>query len=600
MDRPNVGKPHRPKGVEETPELPNFERLFKNLYQRVYGWIRRHLGRRAAAAFVAILLVLYYAPGILPKIREYLEIAPGVSTASEWLHDVTNPLPKADPARFSIALVHLQNDTGHNLELSLARELKTFDRAVGVKFLQFDRQIDLRDQTDDSEKAGHEKARRYLKESGAQALIWGTIWTVGGQSAAQLFYTTLEESRNSEQAYQPPQDLKLQLPAVQRRDLIDVLGLVVATQGVRFWHQEGHFIADQLRPFIARVSRLRSESGGQDWAAETRARVDFILAYSLQIFGDQKGDDSSLGEAVALYNEALKEYTRKRVPLGWAMTQNSLGIALETLGEREWDTTHLEQAVTAYNEALKERTRERVPLAWAMTQNNLGNALEVLGTRKWDVSLLEQAVTALNEALKEYTRKRVPLAWAMTQNNLGIALEALGYTLEALGQRESGTTYLEQAVTTYNEALKEYTRERVPLAWAMTQNNLGTALEQFGERESGTTRLKQAVAAYNEALKERTRERVPLKWAATQDNLGSALETLGEREQAPELICEALGDHLGAWQVFSNRAPYYAAKSAVLAKNDVAVMQGQFERSIYRKCIEGYRPTLIRMGVVEP
>jgi 2-polyprenyl-6-methoxyphenol hydroxylase-like FAD-dependent oxidoreductase len=34
-------------------------------------------------------------------------------------------------------------------------------------------------------------------------------------------------------------------------------------------------------------------------------------------------------------------------------------------------------------EALQEYTRERVPLEWAMTQNNLGNALRTLGGSRW-------------------------------------------------------------------------------------------------------------------------------------------------------------------------------------------------------------------------
>ena len=79
------------------------------------------------------------------------------------------------------------------------------------------------------------------------------------------------------------------------------------------------------------------------------------------------------------YTEALKEYTRERVPLDWAATQNNLGVALTTLGERESGTERLEQAVAAYTEALKEYTRERVPLDWAATQNNLGAALTTLG-----------------------------------------------------------------------------------------------------------------------------------------------------------------------------------------------------------------------------
>ena len=61
------------------------------------------------------------------------------------------------------------------------------------------------------------------------------------------------------------------------------------------------------------------------------------------------------------------------------MTQINLGIALATLGEREVGTARLEEAVAAYRAALKERTRNRVPLEWAMTQMNLGNALTTLG-----------------------------------------------------------------------------------------------------------------------------------------------------------------------------------------------------------------------------
>jgi hypothetical protein len=53
------------------------------------------------------------------------------------------------------------------------------------------------------------------------------------------------------------------------------------------------------------------------------------------------------------------------------MTQNNLGNALSRLGEQEGGTGHLDRAVAAYREALLEFTRERVPLKWAMTQNNL-------------------------------------------------------------------------------------------------------------------------------------------------------------------------------------------------------------------------------------
>ena len=59
----------------------------------------------------------------------------------------------------------------------------------------------------------------------------------------------------------------------------------------------------------------------------------------------------------------------------------ALGVALTTLGEQEGGAARLEQAVAAHTEALKERTRARVPLDWAMTQKNLGRAIQILRER---------------------------------------------------------------------------------------------------------------------------------------------------------------------------------------------------------------------------
>src|SRR5262249_13773925 len=183
---------------------------------------------------------------------------------------------------------------------------------------------------------------------------------------------------------------------------------------------------------------------------------------------------------VAAYREALKEFTRERVPYKWSATQNNLGVVLMRLGQRESETTKLEEAVAAYREALKERTREHEPLKWAQTQSNLAGALTILGRRETGTAKLEEAVLAYREALKEFTRERVPLDWAKAQHNLGALLQSLVEDADA-----SGTA------------------------------KLGTAMQSLVERESGTAKLEEAVVAYREALKERTRERVPLDWAPT-------------------------------------------------------------------------------------
>jgi hypothetical protein len=53
-----------------------------------------------------------------------------------------------------------------------------------------------------------------------------------------------------------------------------------------------------------------------------------------------------------------------------ARTQNNLGIALAAIEGRESGTAKLEGAVVAYREALKEQTRERVLLSWAISFGN--------------------------------------------------------------------------------------------------------------------------------------------------------------------------------------------------------------------------------------
>ncbi len=204
--------------------------------------------------------------------------------------------------------------------------------------------------------------------------------------------------------------------------------------------------------------------------------------------GDEKGDNAALVELIQLYRVQLAGLDSKTDSESRASTQNNLGNALGILGARESGTDKLEAAVAAHREALKEWTRERVPLQWAITQNNLGNALQTLGARESGTDQLEAAVAAYREALKEWTRERVPLRWAVTQNNLGNALGILG-------EREFSTDKLEAAVVAFREALKERARERVPLQWAMTQNNLGNALGTLGKRESGTDKLEAAVAA---------------------------------------------------------------------------------------------------------
>jgi tetratricopeptide (TPR) repeat protein len=446
-------------------------------------------------------------------------------------------LPHAKPGVFNLGYAHLTNDADGALETKLRIALERVPRLEGIPRIEpvlFDRSIRV-DGASVSEalRRAHEEARGLLTESGFDALIWGEV-VEGTPPALKLYWTsaTGEALDRSTDSFRPTQDQTL--PALFQTELQDVVNLVATTSAARcVAGEEGHFVADRVAPLVERMRALLRPPLPIDRKPETTAELNVVFADALGILGEQGGRNDYLHEATLGYREALNEYTRDRMPLDWAKTQNNLGVALMDLGEREAGTARLEEAVTAFREALTEYTRDRMPLEWALTQNNIGSALRTLGEREAGTARLEEAVTAFREALTECTRDRVPLDWAKTQHNLGT-------TLMTLGKREAGTEHLEQAVTALREALTERTRDRVPLQWAMTENNLGVALRTLGEREAGTARLEEAVTAFREALTERTRDRVPLDWAMTQHNLGAVLGTLGEREAGTEHLEQAV------------------------------------------------------------
>jgi len=102
------------------------------------------------------------------------------------------------------------------------------------------------------------------------------------------------------------------------------------------------------------------------------------------ILGELAGDGGVLNEAVATYRDLLKERSRERAPLEWAMTQNNLGDVLVSLGKRERGTEEFAEAVTALSRRVGRIYCRRSALGWAVAQNNLGYALESMGKRDGD------------------------------------------------------------------------------------------------------------------------------------------------------------------------------------------------------------------------
>ncbi len=67
---------------------------------------------------------------------------------------------------------------------------------------------------------------------------------------------------------------------------------------------------------------------------------------------------------------------------------------MQSLGKRQGEPKLIAEAVTAYENALKEVTRERTAMGWAMTLANLGAARMVLAEMTENSSI---ALLALND-----------------------------------------------------------------------------------------------------------------------------------------------------------------------------------------------------------
>jgi len=71
-------------------------------------------------------------------------------------------------------------------------------------------------------------------------------------------------------------------------------------------------------------------------------------------------------DAINAYREALKERTRERVPVQWAVTQSDIGVALAKLGACERGTERIKEAGRGRVPRSAERTvpRERSTWSW--------------------------------------------------------------------------------------------------------------------------------------------------------------------------------------------------------------------------------------------
>jgi hypothetical protein len=161
---------------------------------------------------------------------------------------------------------------------------------------------------------------------------------------------------------------------------------------------------------------------------------------------------------VAASRSALEVFTKANLPLDWAASQNSLGLALYGLGTRgagDEGRKMLQDAVNAYRSALEVRTKVDLPQDWAQTQNNLSDALEALGNelegqeglkrRRESVELLRDVMAWIREH-SNHTEPQIMMCRSIKRSAPPLMRRASTFTMSSAEDRshrdDLGWTYL--------------------------------------------------------------------------------------------------------------------------------------------------------------
>jgi hypothetical protein len=321
----------------------------------------------------------------------------GANAARLWWR--RRRIDRASGERLTIILADLVgNDPNASQKQNVSDSLVHF-LGPCIDVLSYPRSFAIGDGNRDAEvRKTHRRVQKVLADKRGDVLIWGRV-DPSGALALYFWGRSTDAAEGASFRSIGDGERPLDLPAHFDRDLgAAIAGRVVAV-GDALVEKTGSFLSPYAEHFADQIAPLVAHPKG-NWTPDARGSVLFAFGLANALLGREKADGACLETAVAAYRAALEEWTRERVPLQWAMTQNNLGAALWTLGERESGTARLEEAVAAFRAALEERTRERVPLDWAMTQNNLGSALARLGERECGTARLEEAVGAYRAALE--------------------------------------------------------------------------------------------------------------------------------------------------------------------------------------------------------
>ncbi|MDA1090455.1 MAG: hypothetical protein O3A85_09115 [Proteobacteria bacterium] len=392
-----------------------------------------------------------------------------------------------------ILLSPLANDNGGKITKRLGKLLTGIP---GVEVFSLKKILKLSDGPEDLLSkliAAAEDGRAWMKEEGADILVWGEVAKDGERLTLRL------------------------LPA----------------------------------PGVGPGGDMESSGIGETLEVPTNFGADMeplVAAVALATFGPIfKGVRQRLGETLGAYLEQVA-HLADSLPVGITDPQevsifNSIGNAYVAYSHLGGGVTQLEHAAKAYKKAEAKVSKDGQPLAWASIQNHLAAVLQAQGQMKKDPGPLRSAALVYSNVASTLSAQTHANEWCSAQVHLGRVL----YILAGV---EGKPEYLHTAISAYEAALRVCDQVSAPTRWAEVTNQYGVVLLAMGEEIGGAQALEKAVAKFRDAIKVHKRETSPVLWAQTANNLGAACFALAKRNSQNALLREASDCFAGATEIY--------------------------------------------------
>lgn len=432
---------------------PDSTALIWRLINRIFG---HKLGTMLWIVIALILLVITPARDlILPAIKII------VASISERL-----PIPKALPGRYTVAVAHLNNDPDGKYEALILEDLQTIK---WVDTLQVNRTIPLEPNRFHESPTGRfdiAKVHQYLKDSGAQILVWGSVLRSDQSSVPDLLLSPSDASDVREGRFRLREDLNL--PDLFWSELADLLYVEVATQFINSLHHEIE-AENIIKLAVTRLQRLLNDSQQQPgWSEKTRANFRYLIAQMFGMLGFTTGKAEYYTEDIVICNTLLEVYQHR---------PNDLD-RIDYLQEKADAETRL-------------------------AETDQGDAAVDMLSRA--IVGLRLALESIDSATKAAAKESPPPVGfdidGFIASGRASILEKLGRALESLGKLTSDVSKVRDAAIDYRNALKDCIRGKDAVLFAITMAEFGRALAQLGEKEGRTDYLVSAAGAFRMSAK---------------------------------------------------------------------------------------------------